>query len=164
MIREEFAIIYLSSLFPPINLPLSVWGGAQKAYISSLAANWPFPDSPRGQRAASPGGGEGAASCPGSHAQSPGLLRRFYESPVGRTSDSGPRRFSGPEGLWGRRGFLCLPALMGAEVTTSRIQMTERTDTRDRSFLCSEKHRLWITVKALWFRFYIEIRQVTLKQ
>lgn len=163
MIREEFAIIYLSSLFPPINLPLSVWRGAQEAYISSLAANWPFTDSPRGQRAASLGSGEGVASCPGRHAQSPGLLR-FYESPVGRTSDSGPRRFSGPEGLWGRRWFLCLPTLTCAEVTTSRIQMTERTDTHDPSFLCSEKHRLWITVKALWFRFYIEIRQVTLKQ
>lgn len=114
-----------------------------------------FTDSPRGQRAALLGGGED--SCPGRYALGPGLFRSSYQFPLGRISDTEPSGFSEPEWLWGRRGPLCLLALMCAE---ARIQ----TGTHDPSILFSEKHRFWTTVKALWFRFYIVIRQVTLKQ
>ena len=157
VIREEFAIIYPSPLFPPITFLLAFEVEHKKLiYLPQLQIGL-YRQSQRAEGSISGWWRRTAAL---GYALGPGLFRSSNQFPLGKVSDPEPSGFSEREWLWGRRGSLCLLALMCAEVTTSRIQ----TGTHDPSFLFSEKHRFWTTIKAVWFRFYTVIRQVTLKQ
>lgn len=144
VIRRNLLSFIFLTLFPLITFLLAFEVEHKKLiYLPQLQIGL-YRQPPRSQRAASLGGGEGQLPweiCPGSWT----FLGALIQFPLGRVSDTEPSGFSEPEWLWGRRGSLCLPALMCAEVTTSRIQ----TGTHDPSFLFSEKHRFWTTVKSL---------------